>query len=114
MALNEFAEGYDALSPEQRVSFLIQLMKELTILARGCYSPSPQVVNSGPGSTVGNINEMQHRLAAILYQVTTGDSSSVTGMNVVSRLVDRAEAGRFEEAFVWSLEQALSSATRTG
>jgi hypothetical protein len=108
MTHEEIADRYDKLQKEEQVDFLLRLMHTLTISVRGCYSDTPQVVNSRPGSAVGSLNEIQHQVAGYLGEVIHQEPHRAGGGAFIERLIYWARNGGVEQELWWALSWAHS------
>lgn len=112
MTEREFAEAYDSLSRKGQVLFLARLFHGLTITTRGHYSIVPQIVNSNPESPIGNLNEIQHRVAGVLNHILIDESDHITGIDLLNLLFDWAKRGRIESELLFDIETAMSYTKR--
>lgn len=107
MTFDQIASEFDKLERVGKVRFLTLLAHQLTISMRGYYSQEPQVVNSHPGSPVGHINEIQHRLIAFIRDIEDEAYTSIDGRAVAGTLQGWSENGGITSDVIWAAERAL-------
>ncbi|SRR5579884_23242 len=108
MTPSEIACIYDGFSKKKQMEFLARLAHEITISMRGCYSTTPQIVNSDVGSVVGRLNEIQHWILGHLRDVLIENPGRASGQDIIDGIFSWAEPAHFEAHMRWMLEQTTS------
>ena len=84
------ASVYDQMDVESRLFLLSCLVSQMSIRTRGCYSGSPQVVNSSGDSPIGYLNEVQHQLGNLLTDELLQLPDRSKGNSFVTRIIEWA------------------------
>jgi hypothetical protein len=102
MTIDEVAGAVVQFSLQQRIRFMARLSCELTVAARETYIPGTEEI-SAPRQ-LRAYNEMQHRVAACLWELLNADTTEVWTWSFLTESPERygsevAVAGACERAF---------------
>jgi hypothetical protein len=103
-----FSSDYAKLPSASQARVLVQLIHELTLSMRGCYSAKPQVVNSNPGSMVGAINELQHRIVGHVADLLAGKPQQASPHQVIAAIRHDAKSLGLQREIDRLLPEAIS------
>ncbi|HKE42904.1 MAG TPA: hypothetical protein VKB41_00035 [Steroidobacteraceae bacterium] len=99
MNIQSEIEYFSELTTIDKGRFLALLMHELAEEAKGTYGPGAEQVSDG--AHLRFINELQHRLSRLVYQLL-GEDASRPGDDVVVRMLLSPRADKTAERFIAS------------
>lgn len=99
------ASLYDGLDRGAKALALASILHELTIIARGAYSDTPQHVHSHCG--LGTINEMQHLITGHLRDLLQGIVTAASGQEILYGLYSIADRSGIRSAVTDSVDRAI-------